>query len=476
VATDVDPRAETLAAATAGAEAAARTLTEGGQTTPRVRGSDELIGRHLAHFRIEKRLGHGGMGEVFLATDLALDRPVAVKVLGREIAEDSVFRDRFVREARAQARVNHPNICHIYFIGEQDGRLFFAMEYVEGENLQARIERLGKLPYADAVDLARQAAAGLAEAQKHGFTHRDVKPSNLLVDKNGVVKVADFGLVKDAGRAEVADTGGTAIVGTPLYMAPEQARGEPVDFRADIYALGVTLHHMVAGAPPFTAPTPLAVVSRHLSDPRPKLAETARGVALVDALLDRMMAKRPEQRFASYDDLLSALEQASPRVTRPAGGWARAFALGIDMGLILLASALVGGGLSAMKIEAEGWLLGLFVALYFVAANAVFGRTYGKRALELSILVEGGRAGIGWRRSIVRFLAQWGPIFVTLIVGNIFQQFVDREGGVYAFIEGVSWVLGLAPMIIGGLIVERSAGKRAYWDRIAGTRVVYQRN
>jgi uncharacterized RDD family membrane protein YckC len=470
----VDPRGDTLAAASAGAGAAARTLTEGAATTvPRARGDDSLIGKHLAHFRLERRLGHGGMGEVFLATDLALDRPVAVKVLAREIAEDPDYRDRFVREARTQARVLHPNICHIYFIGEQDGRLFFAMEYVEGENLGARVERLGKLPYADALDLVRQAAAGLAEAHRHGFIHRDVKPSNLLVDKHGVLKVADFGLVKEASRGEGKDTGAAAVVGTPLYMAPEQARGDALDFRADIYALGVTLHHLVAGAPPFDGPTPLAVVSRHLSEPRPHLIGTPRETALVDALCDRMMAKRPADRFASYDELIAALEQASPRVIRPAGGWARTFALAIDCGLTLLAG---------IPITAIAQVFGargsepVFVAMaiYFILANARYGRTYGKRALELQIVADGGKpGGLGLRRAAQRWAAQWGPVYLAMFA-SIPLPFLLADTPA-TVVEIVLWVATLAPLIIGGLLVERSAGKRAYWDRIARTRVVYQR-
>src|SRR5262249_53774385 len=162
-----------------------------------------------------------------------------------------------------------------------------------------RLERKVKIPVGDAVELCRMAAEGLAEAQRHGFTHRDIKPSNLLVDRHGVVKVADFGLVKDAARGDVGETAQSGqIVGTPLYMAPEQAGGDPADHRADIYALGVTLHPLVAGKPPFAGATPLAVVSKHLSDPRPRLNREV----LVDALCDRMMAKRPDDRPATYDE------------------------------------------------------------------------------------------------------------------------------------------------------------------------------
>ena len=475
----VDPRGETLAAVSADAEAAARTLTEGAATRPRAASSDDLIGKHLAHFRVEKRLGRGGMGEVFLATDLALDRPVAVKVLAREIAEDSAFRERFIREARAQARINHPNICHIYFIGEQDGRMFFAMEYVEGENLGQRIERTGKVPHGEAVDLVRQAAAGLAEAQRRGFTHRDVKPSNLLVDRHGVVKVADFGLVKDAARAESADTGAAAIVGTPLFMAPEQARGEPVDFRADIYALGVTLHTMVAGKPPFDGPTPLAVVSKHLSEPRPRL-EPARGAPLVDRLLDRMMAKKPEARFGSYDELLEALDQASPRVTRPAGIYPRAAAVAIDLAV---------AGIVTLPLHSLTQLLGfqdndlfsIVAAVYVIVCNAIFGRTYGKRALELRIVVdaveERRRRGIGWRRAALRWVGEYGLVFGGAYGVRLIEVVgVGWDELVRGITQGVLTAIAILPYVLGAIFAERAAGKRAFWDRMAGTRVVYHRD
>src|SRR5215470_10059092 len=216
-----DAHAETLAGATADAGLAARTLADARRVEP----TKGVVGKHFAHFRVERELGRGGMGEVYLATDLALDRPVALKLLPRDVAKDAQSRARFIREARAQAKISHPHVCHIYFIGEQDEQLFFAMEYVDGENLQQRLDRDGKLGVAEAIEICREAAEGLREAHRHGFTHRDIKPSNLLVDRNGVVKLVDFGLVKSAAVHDVGETERGAesiIVGTPLYIAPEQ--------------------------------------------------------------------------------------------------------------------------------------------------------------------------------------------------------------------------------------------------------------
>jgi eukaryotic-like serine/threonine-protein kinase len=216
-----------------------RTETQHGDPPLPASDSSELpAGKQLGHFRIDRKLGAGGMGEVYLATDLALDRPAAIKVLPEAVARDPRRRERMIREARAQARVAHPNVGHMYFIGEEAHRLYFAMEYVAGETLGQRIEK-GPMSVDDALAVIRDATLGLREAQRSGITHRDVKPSNLMIDGHGVVKVLDFGLAAGAdGGVTSGPVAQTSLAGTPLYMAPEQARGEAVDFRTDIYALG----------------------------------------------------------------------------------------------------------------------------------------------------------------------------------------------------------------------------------------------
>ncbi|HEX7681333.1 MAG TPA: serine/threonine-protein kinase, partial [Thermoanaerobaculia bacterium] len=291
-------------------------------------------GQQLGHFRIERPLGAGGMGEVYLATDLALERPVAIKVLPAGVARDPARRDRMVREARAQARITHPNVGHIYFIGEEAGRLYFAMEYVAGETLAARIAT-GPVAVDDALSIIRSAALGLREAQRHGITHRDIKPSNLMIDGHGMVKVLDFGLAAGTssvpGEVATGPVAQTSLGGTPLYMAPEQARGEPVDFRADVYALGATLFHLVSGRPPFEAETLDMLLTKHASAERPTVprrsGQPRTTIAAVDALCSRMMAPAPADRFASYDELIRAIELASVDLARPAGMWARAMAI-----------------------------------------------------------------------------------------------------------------------------------------------------
>jgi hypothetical protein len=441
---------------------------------PRPEASELVAGMRLGHFQITKKLGAGGMGEVYLANDLALDRPVAIKVLP---ADTSTARDRMVREARAQARVMHKNVAHIYFIGEDSGRLYFAMEYVTGETLADRTVR-GPVPAEEALALIHDAVLGLREAQRSGFTHRDVKPSNLMVDGHGVVKVLDFGLA--AGTPEQAEAGGpvaqTTLAGTPLYMAPEQARGEPVDFRADIYALGATLFQLVSGHPPFQGKTAAELRTLHESAERPSIP---RGVvartqsAALDALIARMMAPRPEDRFASYDELLRAIELASTQYTRPAGFWVRSFAHGID--LLLLITVI---GITRALLVGDGDVpFGLYVipalALYELISIGRWGSTIGTALFELQVadVDTGGRPS--WRASFKRMLARLG---VLLALGWL-EMALDALGlDLARNIVRVTYALIVVTWIVHLLYASlRTSGKRTAWDRFAGTIVRYRR-
>jgi len=239
---------------------------------------DPLVGRQLKHFRVEAQLGRGGMGAVYRAWDLSLERPVALKVLHRESAET---RARFMREARAQAQIRHPNVVPIHFVGEDDGIAFLVMDLVEGESLSDLLDREGRLPVDRALDIVDAVARALEAGLERGLVHRDVKPSNILLDQRGHVLLADFGLAKQVAAAEdpsveassgpaasgLAITRAGTLVGTPAYAAPEQATGASVDHRADVYAIGVTLYEAVCGHLPFTAPTLPELVEQHRSEP-----------------------------------------------------------------------------------------------------------------------------------------------------------------------------------------------------------------
>jgi eukaryotic-like serine/threonine-protein kinase len=437
-------------------------------------------GKQLGHFRIERQLGAGGMGEVYLATDLALDRPVAIKVLPDGVARDPKRRERMIREARAQARVVHANVAHMYFIGEDDGRLYFAMEYVSGATLADRIAK-GPMPPDDALAVIRAAVLGLREAQRSGFTHRDVKPSNLMIDGHGVVKVLDFGLAAGGGEAPTVagPVAQTSLAGTPLYMAPEQARGEAVDFRTDIYALGATLYHLVSGKPPFEAESVEQLVSLHATAARPSVPRGPRralgAIRAIDALCTRMMAARPEDRFASYDDLLRAIDLASIAHTRPAGFWARNVARLLDLILISIVVAL---GESIIALLAGGpledgpaWVVTF--ALYDTIAVARWGKTIGKSLIELEVL----DTATGTRPTLGRCLARASLMFsLPLVLGIAELAVVMLEvAPVPRDVWGlavVAWVvLGVLDLLIAS---ARASGKRALWDRLTRTMVRYR--
>jgi eukaryotic-like serine/threonine-protein kinase len=270
------------------------------------RGPATLSGRTISHFRLGEPLGSGGMGVVYEAEDTQLGRPVALKFLAPELVRDPEAKARFLLEARAASALDHTNLCAILEAGEsEDGLLFLVMPRYDGESLERRIAR-GPLPVEEALDFAVQAARGLAKAHQHGITHRDVKPGNLFVTRDGVVKILDFGIAKLTG--EVGHTRLGAVLGTPAYMAPEQARGETVDVRADVWSLGVVLYEMLAGRRPFVGGSGAAVVHAVLHEaPEPLTHLRPEVPAELDRILSRMLAKDPGRRHANAAEVLADL-------------------------------------------------------------------------------------------------------------------------------------------------------------------------
>jgi serine/threonine protein kinase/tetratricopeptide (TPR) repeat protein len=268
----------------------------------------------IGQYRIMQLLGEGGMGKVYLAEDCALRRLVAVKVLSDEIASQPDKSRRFLREARAMAALEHPHIIRIHAFGEEAGKPYFAMQYVEGEDLAERIHRKERLEIEEALRIVDQIADALEAAWSKALIHRDLKPGNILLDANDQVIVADFGLAKTFGKGEgkkettLTETGN--LVGTPAYMSPEQARSEKLDFRSDIYSLGIILYEMLCGVKPFRGETPVAIIVQHLHEPLPSLRKVRLDLGeSLEKLVAWMTHKRPDERPPSYNELRLRLRQ-----------------------------------------------------------------------------------------------------------------------------------------------------------------------
>ncbi len=264
----------------------------------------------LGNYELIRRLGEGGMAQVYLARDVRLGREVAVKVLDKELAHSSGFRDRFDREAKVAARLDHPNIVPLYDYGENGGVLYLVMPYLSGGSVQQMLKR-APFPADQALTYGAQICDALAYAHKEGVIHRDVKPANMLLHADGRVMLADFGLAKILdGSSRAGRRSGRPDAGTPEYMAPEQIRGhsEP---RSDLYGLGVVLYLLLTGRLPFSGPTSEAVMDAHLyGHPAPLRSLNPHVTPAVEAVVLRALAKRPEDRFASASDMGAALMQA----------------------------------------------------------------------------------------------------------------------------------------------------------------------
>jgi uncharacterized RDD family membrane protein YckC len=475
-------------------ESGAEAVLAGG--TGPVLGPVELSGKgsvRVDHFVVERKIGSGGMGAIYAARDTALDRPVAIKVLPEELAREPGANERFIREAQAQARLSSPHVVQIFFIGRlppeiargeapkegapyraepERGLLYFAMELIDGESLEAPLVRGERLDPEAARRLMIQAAKGLDDAYRAGLIHRDVKPGNLLADPAGNLKIADFGLAKPRDP-NLSLTKEGAVMGTPYYMAPEQAMGETLDLSADMYALGCSFYHLLAGEPPFDGPSPIAVMARHLKSEARPLREACPTVPpALAAVIARLMQKEPGKRYATYADLVGALEAAAPTRVEHAGFWTRGAAWALDC---VMASVL---------IRLLGWPAIVLYMLYMTAAQAYLGQTAAKYVLRIRVeRQDGTRLGLG--RSLARLLAAtWLPCWIGF--------FMLRTEGFATFKESVLQLaeLGAAKELIMPLVVANvvlavvyAAGmvmaavdrqKRAAHDLLVGSRVVYR--
>ena len=269
-----------------------------------------MIGTLLnGRFRLEEKIGSGGMSTVYRAFDETLERWVAIKLLHREMSTEAEQLERFRREARAVARLSHPHVVTVIDAGEDDGHPFIVFEYVEGETLKDRIRRVGPLPIPEAVAYAIEIGRALAAAHAVRLVHRDVKPQNVLLGEEGRAKVTDFGIARSLEMEGLTATG--RVLGTTDYVAPEQALGEPVTEQSDLYSLGICLYEMLTGEIPFKADTQVAVAMKHVRDPMPDVRSRRPEVsASLAAIVERATSKERHNRYATAGDMVAELEQA----------------------------------------------------------------------------------------------------------------------------------------------------------------------
>ena len=279
-----------------------------------------LVGTQLSgRYRLDEKIGAGGMSTVYRARDMTLERDVAVKLMHREIAADSDHLERFRREARAVAQLSHPYIVNVIDAGEDQGRPYIVFEYVQGETLKDRIRRLGRLPVAEAVAYADEIARALGYAHQRHIVHRDVKPQNVLIDAEGSAKVTDFGIARTLDQDGLTADG--RVLGTTDYVSPEQALGHKVTGQSDLYSLGIVLFEMLAGEVPFKGENQVAVAMKHVRDTLPDVQALRPEVSnALAAVLDRATAKDLDQRYADDLELIADLEDVLAIETARAGG------------------------------------------------------------------------------------------------------------------------------------------------------------
>ena len=428
---------------------------------------EAVVGR----YSIERELGRGGMGIVYLARDVRLDRPVALKLLPPERSSVANIRERFLHEARMAARLSHPNIVPIHAVEEIGEFVFFAMQYVAGETLGDRLRRQRKLPPWDAARLLRDVAWALAYAHAQGVTHRDIKPDNILIDQDGRALVADFGIAHHTSDAPIAGR----VQGTPEYLSPEQAAGAPCDSRADLYSLGAVAFHALTGQPPFTGDTS-SLLAQHLTAEAPRLVDASPELpARLAAAVDRALRKDPADRWPAAETMAEAFAPPLPMTADlpvPVRIWAER---GRELKGFYVVWSLIFYGLSTLVFTAATnagqWPLGAKVIFgFFMMAipapwigHALWRLVETRRALEAGASVEDFRHAVevtrARREEEMRFDAtrsvHWLPKLVrrvtyvgffaslsVLIAGRMSGADFFQSGWFAAFVLPTLMVLG----------------------------------
>lgn len=420
------------------------------------------------------------MGAVYRAFDLSLERPVALKTV---LLDNAQTRMLFMREARAQAKLRHANVVPVHYIGEHEGLTYLVMDLVDGESLAATLEREGKVAEARALEIIDAVAAALESAHAQGLVHRDVKPSNVLVEPNGRVLLADFGLAKVVGGAAgddgisiplhggplVSQTSTKGAIGTPAYIAPELTSGQgKVDHRADIYSLGVTLYELVTGQRPFSGPTNTRVAAAHERAPviAPRLIVPGLSKACETMVL-RMLAKSPDERFQTYAELRSTIARARERHV-PAAFFARLAAFAIDIGPWVIIDFTVHAAVSINKPDWTQFFVTLAAAFVFALFDWRRGRTWGKQLMGIRLIGELGRRP-SFRAALLRALVKvWGPLVGGAITVLLRFNVIPSLKLELIFALVAAWLVWLLEIGVLGAI----GSKTTLHDYVADTRVV----
>jgi hypothetical protein len=424
-------------------------------------------------YRLGRLLGRGGMGEVHEAEHVLDGRAVAIKLLHERLATTR-DRARFLREGQLAAALSHPNSVYVFGSDEINGVPVITMELLPGGTLKDRVEDHGPMDTRSAVDAMLHVIDGLDAAQALGILHRDVKPSNCFVDLDGTVKIGDFGLsISTARRWENTLTEAGTIQGTPQYAAPEQLRGDPLDVRADIYAVGATLYYLLTSRPPFEAPSLPALIARVMSDPPPRARDAATSVPEdLDRIIAACLAKAPEGRPASYPALRDALRPLSSEMPVLASLPLRAAAGALDQVAILPVTGPVALGVHQGSVAMQAGVFAVQV-LYFAVLEGVWGRSAGKRIVGLQVVRRSGTMRVGVGRAACRatlYTSAWHAWPLTVL---LLEQ---TSGGRYSSI-GAGLGLLLSVALLAGLfgLARPRTGSAAAHDVLSGTRVIERR-
>ncbi len=461
--------AETMAASSVAGDPRSRTLPDEHQE------DDAQIGELFGHYRVISKLGQGGMGAVYQALDESLQRYVALKVIHSTgaSAADTKHIKRLQQEAVAQARVNHPNVVHIYFVGREGNTPFFAMEIVHGPTVADRLEE-GLLPFDEVIAFGEQVVDALRHCAKFDIVHGDIKPSNILLADPRTAKLSDFGLAR---RMSQAEENPLLVAGTPNYLSPEAAEGRNLDIRSDMYSLGITLFEMTFGRLPysFAGSSLIDYLQTHLTSEIefPELWPESVPEGWRD-VLGKLLAKEPEDRYQSYDELAAALEQLRPKSLPKAGRVQRGLAWLVDLGLAHAAQQLFYGTLAAQSAEGL-WRAHPFAHLFVALAGgcvpvaaallqARWGTTPGKHLFQLRIADRHGARPRSPTLAL-RMIAQLLPICAATVYHVLAALPTGPIGGLICLYAGLALIVD-----IGFALFDRQ--RRSLHDLIFGTQVV----